>query len=357
MGGDAGGDRGTNGRVDGMKALVTGGGGFLGSTIARMLHARGHEVVALGRGRYPRLEAEGIRTIQADIADGPAVRRACRGADVVFHVAALPAIWGPKADFWRTNVVGTRNVIAACRAEGVTRLVHTSTPSVVFGKRPLCGVDESQPYPRRFLAEYPRTKAVAEQEVLAANSGDLATVALRPHLIWGPGDPHLIPRIVERAERGQLRVVGREENLVDITYIDNAASAHVAACDRLSPGAPCSGRAFFISQGEPVRLWSWLRSLLAQIGAPPPRRPVPLASAYAVGAIMEAIFRLTGRAGEPPMTRFLALQLAHSHYFDVSAARELLGYEPAVSTEEGLSRLVRWLKHPVDPDGRGKPCG
>lgn len=245
-----------------MKVLVTGGGGFLGGRIVVMLHARGDDVTALGRHRYPHLEEAGIRTVQADLRDAAAVEKACRGMEVVFHAGAVTGIWGRWRTFWDINVDGTENVIDACRQCGVLKLVYTSSPSVVFGDDDLCGVDESQPYPMWYLADYPQTKALAEQAVLDANCQTLTTVALRPHLIWGPGDPHLIPRVIDRARRGRLIQVGDGTNLVDITYIDNAADAHLKAADRLSPDAACAGKPYFVSQGEPVELWPWLGQIL-----------------------------------------------------------------------------------------------
>lgn len=332
-----------------MKALVTGGGGFLGSAIVRLLHARGDQVLVLGRGRYEHHERAGIATAQADIRDAEAVTRACAGVDVVFHTAAIAAIWGPRTLFHDINVLGTRNVIDACRRAGVRRLVFTSSPSVVFGDHELCGVDESQPYPARYLAPYPATKAEAERLVLAANDGDLSTVALRPHLIFGPGDPHLIPRVIERARKGRLIQVGDGSNLVDITYIGNAAEAHVLACDALRPDAACAGRAYFISQGEPVALWPWLKGILSTVGAPPVRRAISYAAARRIGAVAEVVHRLLRRRREPPMTRFLAAQLAKSHYFDISAAKRDFHYVPRISTAAGVKRLTDWLAAPPGP--------
>jgi len=323
-----------------MKTLVTGGGGFLGSAIVRMLHARGDEVCVLGRGVYPHIAPCIKRMFQADIRLPAAVQRACEGADVVFHAAALAGIWGRRRDFWSINVDGTRNVVEACRASGVPRLIFTSTPSVVFGKDDLCGVDESTPYPSRYLAAYPETKAFAERMVLAANSPTLATVALRPHLIFGPGDPHLIPRVIARARRGRLVQVGDGNNLVDITYIDNAADAHVKSAVALTPGGRCAGRAYFISQGEPVSLWPWLNELLAAVGAPTVTRSLSFRTAFRAGRILESVYRTFGIGREPPMTRFLATQLAKSHYFDISSARRDFGYNPTISTAEGVRRLV-----------------
>ena len=191
-----------------MKALVTGGGGFLGAAIVRGLLARGTAVRSFSRQSYPALDALGVEQVQGDIADTAAVTAAARGCGVVFHVAAKPGIWGDYAGYHRTNVVGTSSVIAACRAAGVQRLIYTSSPSVVFDGRDMEGVDESVPYPAHYEAHYPRTKALAEQAVIAANDAQLATVSLRPHLIWGPGDNHLLPRMVARARAGQLRRIG-----------------------------------------------------------------------------------------------------------------------------------------------------
>ncbi len=326
-----------------MKALVTGGGGFLGGAIVRMLHERGDEVSVLSRGTYPHIAPFIKRMIQADIRLAPAVQSACEGVDVVFHVAALAGIWGRRRDFWSINVEGTRNVIEACRANGVRRLVFTSTPSVVFGKDDLCGVDETTPYPARYLAAYPETKAAAERMVLGANSPTLATVALRPHLIFGPGDPHLIPRVIARAKQGRLVQVGEGKNQVDITYIDNAADAHIKVADALTPGGRCAGRAYFISQGAPVSLWPWLNELLAAVGAPTVTRSMSLRKAYRAGGALETAYRSFGIVREPPMTRFLATQLAKSHYFDISSARRDFGYNPTISTSEGVRRLVAAL--------------
>ncbi len=327
-----------------MKALVTGGGGFLGTRIVEMLRARGDEVVAFGRHRYPHHEQAGTRTIQGDLRDPRAVDRACKGMDVVFHAGALAGIWGPRKVFRDINVRGTQHVIKGCQKYGVPRLVYTSSPSVVFGDEELCGVDESQPYPRRYLAHYPATKAEAERTVLAANGVALATVALRPHLIWGPKDPHLLPRVMARARAARLVQIGNGENLVDITYIDNAAEAHLLAADALrSDSAKCAGRVYFISQGEPVELWSWLAEILAAVGAPPVRRSLSYHAAYRIGALLEAAYSVVRAKVEPPMTRFLATQLAKSHYFNITAARTDLGYDPVVSTTDGMMMTIQYL--------------
>ena len=327
-----------------MKALVTGGGGFLGTCLARMLQGRGDEVVVLGRRPYPHHDEAGIKTIQADLRDATAVWRACAGMDVIFHAGGLAAMWGTRKAFWDINVSGTRNVIDGCRRNGISKLVYTSSPSVVFGVEELCAVDESQPYPKRHLAHYPETKAAAERLILAANGPALATVALRPHLIWGPGDPHLIPRVIARAREGRLVQVGDGNNLVDITYVDNAAEAHIQAADALGPTAACAGRAYFVSQGEPVALWPWLNDLLAALGVPGVTRVVSYRKARRIGALLEVTHRLIGSRREPAMTRFLAAQLAKSHYFNILAAGQDFGYSPRISTAVGVKRLVASLR-------------
>jgi nucleoside-diphosphate-sugar epimerase len=329
-----------------MRVLVTGGGGFLGGAIVRLLVGRGDEVVTLQRGEYAWMRGLGVEARRGDLADADAVKRACDGVDAVMHVAAKAGVWGRYDAYHRANVVGTRNVIAACRACGVRRLVYTSSPSVVFDGRDESGIDESAPYPRRYLAHYPRTNAIAERDVLAANGDALATVALRPHLIWGPGDPHLVPRIVERAKAGKLRLVGDGSNRVDSTFIDNAAAAHVLALDRLAgaAAAPPAGKAYFISNGEPMAMAQLINGILDAAGLPPVTKRVSPRVAYAAGAVLEATHKLFGVAREPRMTRFVARQLATEHWFDLSAARRDLGYEPAVSIDEGLRRLAEALR-------------
>jgi nucleoside-diphosphate-sugar epimerase len=332
-----------------MNALVTGGGGFLGGAIVRRLRARGDAVRSLSRGRYPDLDALGVTQFQGDVADAEAVAAAAAGCDVVFHVAARAGVGGRYSEYHRANVTGTENVLAACRRHGVRRLVYTSSPSVVFDGRDMEGVDESVPYPTHYDAPYSRTKALAEQRVLRANSPDLATVSLRPHLIWGPGDNHLIPRIIRRARAGRLRRVGRASKLIDSTYIDNAADAHLLATDRLAPGSPVAGKAYFLSQGEPVPLWDLVNRILAAAGLPPVTRYVPYPAAYAAGCVMEVGYAMFCPRCEPPMTRFLARELSTAHWFDLSAARRDLGYAPGVSLDEGLRRLAKsfengWLR-------------
>ena len=271
-----------NGRTGGeaavMRVLVTGGGGFLGRAIVQRLLARGERVRSFARGAYPDLRALGVDVYQGDLTDAATVTDAVRGCDLVFHVAARPGVWGRYRDFYRPNVLGTRNVLDACLALGVRRLVYTSSPSVVFDGRDMEGVDERVPYPDHYEAHYPKTKAIAERLVLAANGPGLATVALRPHLIWGPGDNHLVPRILERGRSGTLRRFRGPAKLVDSVYIDNAADAHLQAADRLTLGSAIGGRAYFISNGEPWPLWELVDRILQAGGsccAPAPQHFAP----------------------------------------------------------------------------------
>ncbi|MDZ4659899.1 MAG: NAD-dependent epimerase/dehydratase family protein [Bythopirellula sp.] len=332
-----------------MKTLVTGGGGFLGRAIVEQLLARGDQVRSFGRGEYPELTALGVEVMRGDVRDAEKVSKACAGMDCVFHVAAIAGIGGPWSRFYEANVVGTQNVIEVCRKQGVPRLVFTSSPSVTFAGSDQCGINERQMVPDLVWLEknrchYSRSKALAEAAVLAANSVELATCALRPHLIWGPRDQHLIPRLIARAQSGRLRRVGDGTNKVDIIYIDNAASAHLQAANALAlENSPVRGNAYFLSQGEPVNCWAWIDEVLALANLPPVKKSISFRQALRVGAICEAVYALLRTTREPPMSRFLAWQLASSHWFDISAARRDFGYEPRVSTAEGMHRLGEWL--------------
>jgi nucleoside-diphosphate-sugar epimerase len=327
-----------------LNALVTGAGGFLGLFIVERLVARGDSVRALCRRRSAALDGLCVETIVGDVRDAEAVSRACRGVDVVFHAAGVAGIWGPWSHYYSINTQGTRNVVAACRAGGASRLVYTSSPSVTFDGKDQRGVDESTPYPRRWLAGYPKSKALAEQQVLAANSAELATCALRPHLMWGPRDRQLVPRLWGRARAGKLRRVGDGTNLIDTLYVENAADAHLQAADALGNSSPVAGNAYFLSQGEPVNCWKWIDELLAIAGLPPVEKSISVGWAWRVGAAAEAAYRLLGLRGEPALTRFLAAQLGRSHYFDVGRARRDFGFAPRVSVAEGMQRLRQWYE-------------
>lgn len=324
-----------------MRALVTGGGGFLGGWIVKLLLERGDAVRVLGRSQYPWLVARGVECVQADLADRDPVVQACEGMDVVFHAGALAGFWGDDAPYFRANVLGTRHVLEGCRRHGVPKLVYTSSPSVAIPPEGCAGVDESVGYPDRYESPYPRSKAQAERELLAADGeGGVHTVALRPHLIWGPGDNHILPRLLQRARSGALAIVGDGENTVDVIYVENAARAHLQAEALLGAGSPLCGRAYFLAQEEPVKLWRFIDQLLGGFGEGPIRKRVPLWLAMGMGFVMETLHRGMDWPGEPRMTRFLAHEFATDHWFDITAARRDLGYRPEdIPTAEGLRRL------------------
>jgi len=307
------------------------------------LRERGDEVCSFSRNPHPELTEMGVEHCRGELADAGAVKRAAEGCDIIFHVAAKAGVWGPYEEFYRANVLGTKHVIDACRLHGIKRLVYTSSPSVVFDGSDMEGVDESVPYPEHFEAFYPQTKAEAEQLVLQANDQTLATVALRPHLIWGPEDNHLVPRILARGAKGALRKLGSRECLVDTVYIDNAALAHLQAADHLAVGSVVAGKAYFLSQGEPLPIWDVVNRILDAGGLPPVTRIISPSLAYTIGAILEKVYGLLNLKGEPRMTRFVAKELSTSHWFDLSAARNDFGYQPEVTFDEGIERLREWL--------------
>lgn len=327
-----------------MKALVTGGGGFLGSNLVRALRARGDTVRALARGDYPELRALGAETVRADITDAAATAKACEGMDVVFHTAAKAGGWGDPKEFEAINITGTDHVIAGCKAAKVPVLIHTSSPSIVHGEDDIEGANESIPYASSFIAHYSRTKAIAEQRALAASDASLKVIALRPHFIWGPGDRHLLPRIAERSKAGRLRQIGSRDPKNDTIYIDNCVHAHLLAADKLLGGAALGGKAYFVSDDAPIGCWTMANKLLACAGLGPVGRPVPAGLVYSVGAILEATYWLFGVEKEPLITRFGASELSHAHWFDISAAKRDLGYAPMVTIDEGLRRLEASLK-------------
>lgn len=318
-----------------MRSLVTGGGGFLGGEIVRLLAEAGDEITVVGRQRYPEAERHGAICHPINLLDRTSLVRVCQNQDRVFHVAARVGVWGPWKEFYETNVIGTENVIGACRAARVPKLIFTSSPSVTFNGADQRDLDETAPYPAHWLSPYPHTKKLAEEEVLAANGPDLSTVALRPHLIWGRGDRFLFPRAIAQARAGKLWRVGNGANLCDLTHVRDAARAHLQAAEALSPASSVAGRAYFINSGKPVVLWDFIGEVLRRAKAPAPRRSLPFAAAFALGAILEKTHRKT----EPPMTRFLAHQLAKDHYYSTAAAQSDFGYRPEVTVSRGLDEF------------------
>ena len=321
-----------------MRTLVTGGNGFVGRYIVEQLLARGDQVRVVGRSLYPELVALGVECFRADLAAQQPLDTALHGVEVIFHVAAQAGVWGRPGDFFANNVVATQHVLRAAVRSGVPRLVYTSSPSVAIGAHNIAGGDERLPYPARFLAPYPLTKAVAERYVLGQR--EIATTAIRPHLIWGPRDPHILPRLVARARSGRLVRIGDGTNMVDITYVENVAAAHLLAADALGERSALRGRAYFIGQEQPVNLWGFIGTLLDRLGLPPIRRSIPLGTALAAAGLFEAAYTALGLADEPPVTRLTATQMARSHWFDHSAAQRDFGYGPQITTAEGIERTV-----------------
>jgi nucleoside-diphosphate-sugar epimerase len=326
-----------------MKVLVTGGGGFLGCYIVEMLQKRGYLVRAFGRRPQPILESRGIEFIRGDISFSDDVDKAVCGSDAVFHVAGRAGLDMDYQAYYNTHVVGTKNVVEACQRHRVQRLVFTSTPAVVFNGQDLSGGDESLPYQFDFPWYYAQTKAMAEKYVLEHNSPRLKTVALRPHLLLGEGDPHLMPQILQCAKNRKLQIVGEGNNRVDITFVANAAHAHLLAFDALEQGK-IGGKAYFIGQERPIVLWEFIGSVLERLKLPALERRISFKKAYQMGYMTESFYRMFRRSKMPPMTRALAVALSKDHYFSHERARVDFGYVPQVTIEQGLDGLIHALR-------------
>lgn len=325
-----------------MRILVTGGGGFLGTYIIQeLLKNPTYMVTNFSRHAYSHLEDIGVPTIKGDLRKKEDVEKALdQGFEAIFHVAALAGVWGKFDDYYGINYLGTKHLLEVAREKGIQKFVYTSTPSVVFNKDDLMGVDENQPYATKFLNAYSETKTMAEKLVLQMNDGkSFLTCAIRPHLIWGPGDPHLFPRVIQKGKEGKLRIVGDGENLVDIVYVENAAMAHVQALNHLTAGSRVCGEAYFVGQERPVKLWDFINQVLGLVKVGPVMRSIDIQTAYKLGWVLEKVFKFLGiQKPEPPMTRFVALNLGKSHYFSHEKAKRDFGYVPRISIEEGLKK-------------------
>jgi len=323
-----------------MKVLVTGGGGFLGSAICRQLLARGDEVIAFQRSAADDLEKQGTRVVRGDITDEELLATASLGADAIIHTAAKAGLSVNYDDYFGPNVTGTQNVLSACRKNGIEKLVFTSSPSVTHSDGDIEGGDESLPYPESYNSPYPATKALAEKQVMAANCPELHTVSLRPHLIWGPGDTHLLPKLLEKARHGKLKLPGPDK-LIDTVYIDNAARAHLLALDKLETHPEVvGGKTYFISNDEPMAQAEIIGGLLEAAGVTVDIQAISPRLAITAGTVFEAGWKLFGLKSDPPLTRWSAEHLSTAHWYDISAAKCDLGYRAEVSIEEGLSRLA-----------------
>ena len=322
--------------------LVTGYGGFLGRAICLELLSYGFRVRGIARGKYPELKALGVECVQASITSMDACDTACRGMEGVIHTAALAGVWGPARIYEDINIRATDNLLTCCKRHRIGAFVFTSSPSVTFDGTAQCNIDESVEYPKHWLCHYPRTKAIAEQHVLAENrSGGFSTCSLRPHLIWGKGDPHLIPRVIEKCRSGALRRVGDGKNRIDTVHVDFAAKAHRLAMNRmLDRDQNAAGRAYFITDGEPVHCWDWITTILASAQMSPPNKSISFPAAYRLGRILETMYWLLRISSEPPMTRFVAAQLGVDHYFNINSARDRLGYVPIGNRAERVAGLL-----------------
>ena len=323
-----------------MKVLLTGATSLLGRRTAGLLMARGDEVVCLQR-RPAEIDTA---QILGDIRDADLVASAAVGCDAIIHAAAKVGVVGAWEQYRSINVDGTAAVLAAARQHGIGRVVHVSTPSVAHSGHAIVGAGAAEPVTGRSGAFYAESKAIAEQIARAASGGDLAVVAIRPHLVWGPGDTQLVGRIVERARAGRLALVGHGAALIDTTYIDCASSALVAAIDAVTPGAPCAGRAYVVANGEPRPIRELVIGICHAAGIEVTAREVPRRVAVLAGGAIERLWQLRGATTEPPLTRFLAEQLGTAHWFDPRPARDDLHWEPTVTVDEGLRRLAQWFR-------------
>jgi 2-alkyl-3-oxoalkanoate reductase len=323
-----------------VRVLVTGASGFLGGAVARGLIATGHEVTVLQRS------PSGLqcREVLGDILDGGAVGEALQGVEAVIHLAAKVAVSGAHSEFTRVNVTGTTTLLEASRAAGVRRFVHVSSPSVAHAGSPLVSAGAGLANPDTVHGSYSRTKAASEIIALAADCPGFAVVAIRPHLVWGPGDEQLVGRIVTRANAGRLFLIDEGVALIDTTYIDNAVTALMASMEH-APDSVVHGRAFVVSNGQPRTVAELLTRMAVAGGATAPTRSIPYRLAWLAGWVAERVWRVHPRrdqAGDPPMTTFLAEQLATAHWFDQREARRALCWEPTVGLDEGFERLAAW---------------
>ena len=324
-----------------MKILVTGGGGFIGKALVIKLLEEGHEVSSLSRGTYPDLIKAGVNIIQVDLNDKSSLFEAFQNHSVVFHIAAKAGFWGSYSEYYRTNVLGTLNVIDACNHNGISHLIYISSASVVFDGNNIEGGNEKIPYPEKPLSHYTATKAIAERAVLNAHSAGLKTISLRPHLVWGPGDRHILPRIIAQAKSGKLRIIGKGKNIVDTTYIDNFTQAQLCALKAVKDNPEAWGKSYFISDNDPVELWPMLNRLLVSSGIDPVKKRISSAMAMKTASLLEREHKYLKLNKPPRITRFLVHELASSHWFDISLAKKTLAYEPLVSIDEGLATMAK----------------
>ena len=330
-----------------MKILVTGGLGFIGFRLVQNLIDQGHEVHALGRTQKPpkAKEIHGLHYHPHDLSTSVLSADWFLGTDTIFHVAAKAGMGGNFTEYLQANLVSTEKLLVAAKQAKVKRFIYTSTPSVVFSKHPICNGTESLPYSTENFSPYATTKAWAEKAVLLAdNKSGMRTIALRPHLVWGAGDPHLLPRVIARHQAGKFKIVGNAKNKVDLTHVDNVVHAHLCALESMQVNASLGGKAYFIGQNEPVFLWEWLNHIFTELGLPTLEKAVPFKTAYHLGFMIEKLWGALRIKSDPPMTRFVACQLAQDHWFSSEAAQKDLGYQPILSMDQALEKTLPWLR-------------
>ncbi len=312
--------------------FVTGGSGFIGGALIERLRREGWDVRALARSER---SAERVRELGAEPVMGDLDDLRVEDCEIAFHAAAKVEDFGDPADFERVNVQGTRNVVAACRAAGVRRLVHVGTEAALMAGQPLVNVDESAPLRPDSPALYPSTKAKAERLVRDANGDDLETVVVRPRFVWGRGDATLLPRIVEMVRSGRFRWVGGGRQLTATTHIDNTVEGLWLAATR----GPAGG-VYFVTDGEPVVFRDFMTAWVGTQGVEIPDKSVPPAVANAAARVAETLWRRLKRPGNPPLTRFQVWVSSQECTIDISRAERELGYRPVMSREDGLAELA-----------------
>ncbi len=326
-----------------MKALVTGATGFLGGALTRRLQGLGVDVTALGRNtaRLAEFETQNIKTIRAELSDPQRIVRSCQGHDIVFHCGALSAPWGRVGDFHNANVAGTENIIRGCEDHHVQRLVYVSTPSIYFNYEPRLNVREDADLPITPANEYARTKLIAEKRIDEAFRRGLPVISIRPRAIFGPGDGTLLPRLIDRLQKGGLRIIGDGKNIADFSFVENVVDALLLCAE-----APTSvlGKKYNITNGEQVALWEIVSKTAEALGYTSPQKHISYRAAEGLARILEFVYTLLPNRPEPPLTRYTVGILAISFTLDISAARQDLGYQPRVSIEEGLEKYIKWWK-------------
>jgi nucleoside-diphosphate-sugar epimerase len=331
-----------------MKIIITGGRGFVGKAICEKFRNSTHQIHTIGRSSNFVKSDFPSNCVHhfLDLAKDPLPKSIFEKTDLVFHVAAKAGVWGKYNDFYSSNVIATQNLISCCKTYHIPKLIYTSTPSVVFSGQPIRNGNESLEYGNTGLSLYAETKKIAEKEILLTHhSTNIQTIALRPHLIWGENDPHLLPRVVKLHKKGKLRQVGNGKNMVDLTHVENVAHAHICAMEAMVKNPSLGGKAYFIGQSEPVELWKWLNQIFIKLNLPEISKKISFQNAFLLGGMMEKFWKFLYLKGEPPMTRFVASQLAHDHWFSNDMANQDLGYEPITSMNESLDNCIDWLRN------------